>query len=275
MSFLFFYPRMRPLADNGDPMPGAKLQFYQTGTTTPTPVYANATLTTPLSNPVIANAAGIFPAIYGDPSIVYRMRLLTAADVLVSDDDPIHPHASFPAGTIVMFNGSAIARDAAYPPALWAVCDGASSTPDSRDRVPVGVSATKPIGTPGGSASGTISTSAVGDHSHAATVAPTTLTLAQVPAHSHHVMQDSIVASDVWSNNDHSIAGESTAGGDSEYDLSPTTSGTWRGSSESMGGGGSHTHTATTTAAGTHGHTIDRADLQPPYFPIWFLQRKP
>ena len=82
-------PSLRAVDANGVPMSGALLQFYLTGTTTPTPVYTSATLGTPLSNPVVANSAGLFPAIYIDPTITYRAQLLTSGLSLVQDIDPV------------------------------------------------------------------------------------------------------------------------------------------------------------------------------------------
>jgi hypothetical protein len=82
-------PVFRAVDSNGAPMPGALLQFYVTGTTTPTSVYTSSALTTALSNPVVADAGGLFPAIYLDPTVTYRAQLLTAASVLVKDIDPL------------------------------------------------------------------------------------------------------------------------------------------------------------------------------------------
>jgi len=73
---------------DGEPISGALLQFYLTGTTTPTPVYADAGLTTPLSDPVVANGAGMFPAIYLDPTVTYRIQWQTPTGGVIADIDP-------------------------------------------------------------------------------------------------------------------------------------------------------------------------------------------
>jgi hypothetical protein len=88
MSNFFYTPIFVALSDSGAPLPGAKLTFWQSGTTTPSNIYADAGLTTPLSNPVIANAAGVFPSIYLDDSVTYRVKLETSAGVLRWDVDP-------------------------------------------------------------------------------------------------------------------------------------------------------------------------------------------
>lgn len=51
---------------NGRLVPGARLDVYQNRTTTRVSVYANAALTIPLPNPVIANASGVFPAVWAE-----------------------------------------------------------------------------------------------------------------------------------------------------------------------------------------------------------------
>ena len=58
-ALLFQNPLFRPLSISGAILPNSYVQFYVTNTTTPTDVYADAALGTPLSNPVVADAAGI------------------------------------------------------------------------------------------------------------------------------------------------------------------------------------------------------------------------
>jgi hypothetical protein len=82
-------PGLRAVDQTGAPLVGALLQFYLSGTTTPTPVYTAADLATPLSNPVTSDAAGLFPAIFYDPTIAYRAQLLTAGGNVVQDVDPV------------------------------------------------------------------------------------------------------------------------------------------------------------------------------------------
>ena len=81
-------PVFRAVDANGAPMPGALLQFYVTGTTTPTPAYTTSALSVTLSNPVVADSGGLFVPIYLDPAVTYRVQLQTAATTLVRDIDP-------------------------------------------------------------------------------------------------------------------------------------------------------------------------------------------
>src|SRR5688500_14775274 len=66
----------------GLPVAGAKLYTYASGTSTPAAVYQDAALTTPHSNPVVADSNGIFPAFWLAAS-AYRFVVTTSADVTV------------------------------------------------------------------------------------------------------------------------------------------------------------------------------------------------
>lgn len=88
---LFLFPFPVALNANGVVVPGAKLYYYLTGTSTPTSVYADSGLVTPLSNPVVANSAGVWPAIYYDTTVVYRVVLKDSADAVLGEVDPYVP----------------------------------------------------------------------------------------------------------------------------------------------------------------------------------------
>ncbi len=93
-------PTLRAVDALGVPMNGALLQFYLTGTTTPTPVYTSKTLGTPLSNPVVSDSAGLFPAMFVDPTITYRAQLKTSGGSTVQDIDPVAQPVTPGAGSI-------------------------------------------------------------------------------------------------------------------------------------------------------------------------------
>lgn len=78
---LFQLPRGTALSSNLTLVAGAKVEFFLTETTTPTPVYQDSDLSTPHANPVIADAAGRLPPIYLDPLIVYKIEFRDSADV--------------------------------------------------------------------------------------------------------------------------------------------------------------------------------------------------
>lgn len=66
------------------PIPGALLGFFLTGTSTPSPTYSDAALSTENANPVEALDNGLFPNIFLDPSIIYKVAL-------TGPDDGINP----------------------------------------------------------------------------------------------------------------------------------------------------------------------------------------
>ena len=82
-------PVFRAVDSGGAPMAGALLQFYLTGTTTAASVYTSSALATPLGNPVVADAGGLFVPIYLDPSVTYRVQLQTSGGTVVRDVDPV------------------------------------------------------------------------------------------------------------------------------------------------------------------------------------------
>ncbi len=102
----FFLPFRPALDANGIVVAGAKLYFYATETTTPQTIYADAGLTTPLTNPVEANAAGVWPSIYLDDSLTYRVYMVDAEDDELDDQDPYIPGSvGGPPGTLTNNSG--------------------------------------------------------------------------------------------------------------------------------------------------------------------------
>jgi hypothetical protein len=89
MAQIFQLPKVIPLSV-GRVLPGAKLTFYLTGTSTLTNIYTDDGLSVAHSNPVVADANGVFAPIYLNPEIRYRATLTTSADVLVYTVDPVN-----------------------------------------------------------------------------------------------------------------------------------------------------------------------------------------
>lgn len=107
---LFYDPRAKPLSTAGQFQPGCYYCFLTTLTTTPTNVYADAALTTPLTQPApgavnpvgfgtVAASDGRLVPIYLDPATTYRVQLYSAAGVVLEDTDPYSP-GIFTAGQI-------------------------------------------------------------------------------------------------------------------------------------------------------------------------------
>lgn len=138
-------PRWQSVGADGRPLAGAKLYTYETGTSTPKPVYSDAALSIAHTHPVIADAAGRFPAMFmttGD----YKIELRDANDVVIATDDPVSGAPSETTLTVLdnteplIFNGrfslwqrgtsvaiaaSAAAVSAIYAPDGWAMETGA------------------------------------------------------------------------------------------------------------------------------------------------------
>lgn len=88
----FETPIFQALDDAGESIPGAKLYFYDNGTTTPKDTYSDVGLTTPHANPVVADSAGRFAAIYLSGS--YTVKFTDDADVQIWLQDDVVSAAS-------------------------------------------------------------------------------------------------------------------------------------------------------------------------------------
>lgn len=88
---LFFLPFPTAFTSNGIAAPGAKLYFYESGTTTPIAVYDDAGLTTPHPHPVPADGAGRFESVYLEVGLSYRLVIKDRAGATLADIDPYIP----------------------------------------------------------------------------------------------------------------------------------------------------------------------------------------
>lgn len=86
MSFIFTFPRQQAFDSSGNTLAGAKLFFYDAGTSNLKNVFADVFLSTVLSNPVIADGSGRFPEIYLDDSL-YKIKLTDSNDNLLYTTD--------------------------------------------------------------------------------------------------------------------------------------------------------------------------------------------
>lgn len=85
---IFGMPRQIALDGNGDPMAGAKLTFYDAGTTDLKNTYSDIGLSSAHTNPVIADANGVFPTIFLKEEL-YKISLSSSADVLEWTQDNV------------------------------------------------------------------------------------------------------------------------------------------------------------------------------------------
>jgi microcystin-dependent protein len=168
---------------NGVPLPGAQLFFYQTGTSTPQNTYSDSLLSVPNANPVVANAAGLFPSIFLLATPSYKVVATDQYGNQQWTADPVGPNAGainvpsylvgialwfagvageVPAGSVQLY-GQAVSRTT-YPLTFaalgttWGIGDGSTTfnLPDMRGRVPAGVD------NMGGTAASRLTTSSLG-----------------------------------------------------------------------------------------------------------------
>ncbi len=90
MTTSFFLPRPRIIDDNGKPISGARVTFFEAGTTTPKNVYYDQGNTTPISQPVLADAGGKLPMIYFDTGL-YKIRIEDSSSALLDETDNVDP----------------------------------------------------------------------------------------------------------------------------------------------------------------------------------------
>lgn len=90
---IFYLPKQVAVDSTGAPLAGAKLEFYQAGTTTPTDTYTTAARDVAHTNPVVADSEGVFAAIYLGTASDYKAVLKTSGDVTVWTEDNI-PNAA-------------------------------------------------------------------------------------------------------------------------------------------------------------------------------------
>jgi hypothetical protein len=73
-------PQYSPARDRNDRLvAGAKLYVYTNGTTTPASIFSDSGLTTPMANPVVANASGAFASIWASDAVLYTVAITGAS----------------------------------------------------------------------------------------------------------------------------------------------------------------------------------------------------
>lgn len=161
-------------------------------------------------------------------------------------------HNILPYGVILMWSGSI-----ASIPTGWALCDGTNGTPDLREKFVRAASATVTPGSSGGNTSITPTMSTSGLHSHGTITGNTTLTINQIPSHTHSLPADSqptggYTQSLVGSRfEDENLSEEFLTG--------------------ARGGGQPHNHTI--TADGTHVHTMNAVSILPPWYSLCYIMK--
>lgn len=100
-----------------------------------------------LQTAVNSKANSISPAFTGTPTAPTAASGTNTTQLATTEFVTAAVTASFPAGGIIIWSGSAAAI-----PTGWLLCNGSSSTPDLRNRFVVGAGSTYAVGATGGSA---------------------------------------------------------------------------------------------------------------------------
>jgi hypothetical protein len=102
-------PFLQASDNTSAPLAGAKLYIYQTATTTLLSLYSDEALTSPISNPVVADSAGVFAAAFINETR-FKMVLTNAAGTTLYTRDPVYSTGRQDniSGSNVTFDGSSI-----------------------------------------------------------------------------------------------------------------------------------------------------------------------
>ena len=84
-------PFLTAFDNEGHPVANARLYLYLTTGTNNATAYTTPALSTPHDQPIVADSAGRFPAIYLQHGTVYRAVLRDADGATLADIDPINP----------------------------------------------------------------------------------------------------------------------------------------------------------------------------------------
>jgi microcystin-dependent protein len=183
-------------------------------------------------------------------------RVITAQDIEALQD-AVAGFEGVPTGVILLWSGAV-----GDIPSGWALCNGANSTPDLRDRFVVGAGTTYAVGNTGGSATHTLTAAEMPSHTH------TNPDTGSGGSHTH----------DTISNHTHTVLVE--AGGSTEMSGgSPFAVALYSLQNKTSSSAGGHTHTNTGTA---HTHTVGATgsagssnahENRPPYYALCYIMK--
>lgn len=201
-------------------------------------------------NQIVVPPGGGAPTAGGSP-------ILTTANIaanLPSGLDFAHTNM------IVYWNGTS-----SSVPSGWHICDGTNGTPDLRDRFVLGAGGSQ--ATSGGSISTPFVTGST-DALSGVSIGATTLTIAQMPSHTHEFLVSPAVGYASTANPPFTVPMWSSSSAPTYTTNVPAGFSGGAGSqiNQSTGGGGSHTHSF--SGSGVHTHTYT-----PPYQALFAIMK--
>lgn len=161
-----------------------------------------------------------------------------------------------PSGIIAMWSGAI-----ASIPSGWYLCNGANGTPDLRDRFIVGAGSTYAVGATGGSASTTLTTANLPAHTHAITA-----TTDSAGAHTHTITDPGHTHGYTAAAGQNNVYPGNNGGA---YATAATTASATTGIS--INSAGAHTHTITASASSVGSGTA--FDTRPPYYALAYIMK--
>jgi len=168
-------------------------------------------------------------------------------------------NAAFPVGGIIMWSGSI-----ATIPSGWLLCDGASGTPDLRDRFVIGAGSTYAVAATGGAVTSVPSGSATG------TTGGTALTEAQMPKHYHKLWGPAAISGYVQG----AVNGAGVFNGGTPDDSANTY-----GSYSAGGDAASGSYTTGTANGAEHSHSVSLSlaavtvSTMSPYYALAYIMK--
>jgi len=116
-SIIHILDQRRLIGPGGSTMAGV-MHFYYTGTSVYAPIYADSSMSTPMTNPVVVGAGQIIPSIYLDEAVTYKRRIVYS-DGTVDEEDPLgnlfgNSELGVPVGTVLDFSGPVLPDNYQY-----------------------------------------------------------------------------------------------------------------------------------------------------------------
>jgi hypothetical protein len=266
------------------PVNTSNTQIATTAFVTTAVINANANVTVTLA----AKSNIVSPTFTGAPKA--PTAAVTVANTQIATTAFIHN--LFPRGIVLMWSGAVVDI-----PTGWALCDGTNGTPNMVNRFAVGAGGTYTVGASGGGSAVTVSTAAAGAHNHTGVVSGTSLSINQMPPHTHDFYNVYAIwgdqpgnynlvggvptypggASPAWYSGLKDVDGNFVTpyiyyqnATDGDYDGGAYA---FKNRTLQNTGGDSQSHNHTISSDGTHSHSMSVPVVLPSYYAICYIMK--